>query len=195
MTQLTFTTALGDIVVAADRSRAPDTVEYVSRLVGDGHFRTSAFYRSTRLGNARRRPLIQGGPLEPLFTGADRPVPSIDLLDRVESSEVTGIEHRRGTVSLARDLIATGNVLPELFICLDDYPELDAGGRTEPDEQGFPAFGHVIDGLEVVEQIARGATDGPTPFERLSGEILARPVPIIATSIASNPSVRDQEAT
>ena len=90
----------------------------------------------------------------------------------------TRLRHRRGTASLARDLLDTGHVLPELFLCLDEYPELDAGGRTEPDDRGFPAFGTVVDGLDVATAIADGEVTGRSPFDQLRGEILSEPVRI-----------------
>ncbi|MFK8023485.1 MAG: peptidylprolyl isomerase, partial [Ilumatobacter sp.] len=149
------------------------------------------FYRSTSLSQPGRQPLIQGGPLAPLFTGIGSDVAHIALLEHVDTTWATGLRHRRGTVSLARDLMSTGHVLPELFICLDDYPELDAGGRTEPDDLGFPAFGRVVAGLDVVEAIAARATDGSSPFERLAGEILTDPVRILAASARTDAFTRD----
>lgn len=182
--RLVLDTALGAIEIEIDQSRAPRTAEFVRGLVEIGHFDGSAFYRSTTLANDARQPLIQGGPLAPRFTGTNAPVPRVDLLDAVETTDQTGLTHGCGTVSLARDLFATGHVLPELFICLDDYPELNQGGRSEPDEQGFPAFGSVTSGLDVVRAIARRERCGASPIEHLDGEILTEPVTILTASIS-----------
>jgi len=38
-------------------------------------------------------------------------------------------------------------------ICVGDQPELDFSGKRNPDGQGFAAFGHVIDGMDVVRKI------------------------------------------
>ncbi len=103
----------------------------------------------------------------------------------------TGLRHENGTVSFARDLDGTGHVLPELFICLDDYPELDAGGRSEPDECGFPAFGTVVAGHDVVASIGALDTDGVSPFERLRGEILTHPVGILRATYTDPDIVSD----
>lgn len=177
-------TALGAVEIEIDETRAPHAARFVRGLVEAGHFVGGTFYRSTPLGNEDRDPLIQGGPLAPLFTGTDTPLPHIDLLETIDSTDHTGLTHRRGTVSLARDLLTTGHVLPELFICLDDYPELDAGGRREPDEQGFPAFGSVTSGLDVVTAIAQRERGGVSPVELLSGEILTEPVTIVSATIS-----------
>lgn len=190
--RLVLHTGVGSIEIDIDDSTGPLTARFVRQLVEAGHFDGAAFYRSTTLGVDGRQPLIQGGPLAPLFTGSATPIPRIDLLDTVESTSHTGLTHRRGTVSLARDLITTGHVLPELFICLDDYPELDEGGRSNPDEQGFPAFGVVTAGLNVAANIARRDVAGASPVESLAGEILTEPVPIItAAFVASPPAIAD----
>jgi peptidyl-prolyl cis-trans isomerase A (cyclophilin A) len=138
--QLVLETGAGSIVIAVDSTGAPETARYVRNLVDTGCFDGATFYRSTNFGIDGRLPLIQGGPLAPLFTGSGDMIPKVEMFDVVEPTTSTGLAHVRGTVSLARDLVSTGHVLPELFICLDASPELDAGGRTEPDSHGFPAF-------------------------------------------------------
>jgi peptidyl-prolyl cis-trans isomerase A (cyclophilin A) len=46
-----------------------------------------------------------------------------------------------------------GTASSEIFICIGDQPELDFGGRRNPDGQGFAAFGRVIKGMDVVRKI------------------------------------------
>ena len=184
---LALATSAGNIVITVHTAAAPQTTQYVRELAEAGRFDGAAFYRSTNFGADSRRPLIQGGPLAPLFTGSGAPIPAVDLLEAVESTSATGLAHVRGTVSLARDLFSTGHVLPELFICLDDYPELDAGGRTEPDILGFPAFGSVTTGLDVVASIAAMETNGASAVERLAGEVLTKPVSIYRATFETRP--------
>jgi peptidyl-prolyl cis-trans isomerase A (cyclophilin A) len=174
----------GDITIDIGSAVAPLTARYVLGLVADGCFDGASFYRSTDFGQRHRRRLVQGGPLAPLFTGSGAVPTTPAMLDTVESTSMTGLAHVRGAVSLARDLFSTGHVLPELFICLDAYPELDEGGRSQPDSLGFPAFGSVSDGLGVVDAIATMATDGFSPVDRLVGEVLTRPVTIIRATSA-----------
>ncbi len=131
-------TDLGAIDIAVHVDRAPTTAAYVRQLVKNGAFTDTLFYRSSTLGVPDRRPLIQGGSLALLVLGSDTANRKVAMLESIETTEDTGLRHQNGTVSLARDLDRTGHVLPELFICLDHYPELDAGGRSEPDERGFP---------------------------------------------------------
>ena len=47
----------------------------------------------------------------------------------------------------------------EFFICVGDQPELDFGGRRNPDGQGFAAFGRVITGMDIVSRIHQQAAD------------------------------------
>ncbi|MCK7541723.1 MAG: peptidylprolyl isomerase [Marinilabiliales bacterium] len=68
-----------------------------------------------------------------------------------ETTEQTGIMHRDGVISMAR--WTPGTATSEFFICVGDQPELDYGGKRNPDLQGFAAFGKVTRGMDVVERI------------------------------------------
>ncbi len=43
----------------------------------------------------------------------------------------------------------------EFFICINDQPELNFGGKRNPDGQGFAAFGKVTKGMDVVKKIQK----------------------------------------
>jgi peptidyl-prolyl cis-trans isomerase A (cyclophilin A) len=68
-----------------------------------------------------------------------------------ETTDKTGIRHLNGTLSMAR--LEPGTASSEIFICINDQPELDFGGKRNPDGQGFAAFGKVISGMDVVRKI------------------------------------------
>jgi peptidyl-prolyl cis-trans isomerase A (cyclophilin A) len=159
---LALATSAGNIVITVHTAAAPQTTQYVRELAEAGRFDGAAFYRSTNFGVDSRRPLIQGGPLAPLFTGSGAPIPAVDLLEAVESTGATGLAHVRGTVSLARDLFSTGHVLPELF-------------------------GSVTTGLDVVASIAAMETNGASAVERLAGEMLTKPVSIYRATFETRP--------
>lgn len=182
--RLTLETDFGTIEIELHSDAAPATVAYVAGMVGAGVYNGARFYRSATLGRENRQPLIQGGPLASRVLGETVHTSGVHMLDTVESTEQTGLAHTRGTVSLARDLGASNRVLPELFICLDDYPDLDAGGRDEPDTQGFPAFGTVVNGIDVVTQIAAMPTDGESTSPILAGQVLTTPVTILTATIS-----------
>ena len=85
-----------------------------------------------------------------------------------ETTAATGLRHRDGTLSMARS--RPGTASSEFFICIGDQPELDFGGRRNPDGQGFAAFGRVVEGMAVVRLIQALEPDG--------GQYLREPVPI-----------------
>ena len=70
-----------------------------------------------------------------------------------ESTRVTGILHKDGVISMARN--EPGSETSEFFICIGDQPSLDYGGMRNPDGQGFSAFGKVIKGMDVVRKIQK----------------------------------------
>jgi peptidyl-prolyl cis-trans isomerase A (cyclophilin A) len=63
-----------------------------------------------------------------------------------------------------------GTASSEIFFCLGDQPELDFGGRRNPDGQGFAAFGRVIEGMDVLRTIQALPE---------AGQRLLDPVPIL----------------
>lgn len=52
------------------------------------------------------------------------------------------------------------STLIHFFLCIGDQPELDFGGKRNPDGQGFAAFGRVVKGREAVGQIHAVPADG-----------------------------------
>ena len=73
---------------------------------------------------------------------------------------------------MARD--EPGTASSEFFICVGDQPELDFGGKRNPDGAGFAAFGKVIKGMEVVRKINEAEN---------TEQILSTPVIIEAINI------------
>ena len=69
----------------------------------------------------------------------------------LERTSRTGLLHTHGTVSMARNGPDTAR--SDFFICINDQPSLDFGGRRNPDGQGFAAFGRVTRGMDVVRRI------------------------------------------
>ena len=187
--RVTIEVEAGEIKVEIFSSRAPRSAAYFLDLVAQRVYDGSCFYRSTTLGAADGPRLLQGGPLAGLFT-PEGPAASVaakrmDLLADFETTEESGLQHAAGTISLARDLSNTGHAIPEFFICLGPFPELDTGGRSEPDTRGFPAFGRVTSGLELVADIAHRATQGRSRIARLEGEVLSQPVRILRVARSS----------
>ncbi len=56
-----------------------------------------------------------------------------------------------GTISMARN--EPGSASSEIFVYINDEPELNYGGRRNIDAQGFAAFSKVIKSLNLVKGI------------------------------------------
>jgi peptidyl-prolyl cis-trans isomerase A (cyclophilin A) len=87
----------------------------------------------------------------------------------MERTSVTGVRHTYGALSMARREVDSAQ--SDFFICIGDQPELDFGGRRNPDGQGFAAFGQVTAGLEIVRKVQRAPRDAQrlTPPVRILG--------------------------
>lgn len=145
----------GDIEAEMYAEQAPITVANFLRYV-DGHlYDGGRFHRAVTPTNQRDNKIkievIQAGP-DP----AKKELPPIKL----ERTRDTKLSHKDGTLSMARDGpdTATG----DFFICIGDQPELDFGGKRNPDGQGFAAFGRVTTGMDVVRAIQASPLDGQT---------------------------------
>jgi peptidyl-prolyl cis-trans isomerase A (cyclophilin A) len=168
-------TAFGQIALAVDTLHAPVTSTNFLKYV-DGHFYDGGqFHRATRLDNYT--PLLPNRPMMQLIQGsintARRPeaFPPIPL----ERTSLTGLKHVVGTLSMARGS-AADTATSDFVILLDDQPSLDFGGKRFDDGQGAAAFGHVVDGLDVVRRIQQ---------QPVQGQNLTPPVPIVRASRTS----------
>ena len=140
-------TGLGEIQAELYLNMAPVTSGNFLRYVDAGLFDSSCFYRVVRMDNQPKDSVkievIQGG----LYNNEDKGFPPIIH----ETTEMTSILHTDGTISMAR--YTPGSATSEFFICVGDQPELDFGGKRNPDRQGFAAFGKITKGMEVVRRI------------------------------------------
>jgi peptidyl-prolyl cis-trans isomerase A (cyclophilin A) len=142
----------GDIEVELDAAKAPNTVANFLKYVDGKHYDGGRFHRTVTPNNQPdnkvKIEVIQAG-VKPDKAKDD--FPPIKL----ERTKDTGLSHKDGTISMARDGpdTATG----DFFICIGDQPELDFGGKRNPDGQGFAAFGKVTKGMDVVKKIQMSA--------------------------------------
>ncbi len=147
-------TPKGNISIELYLDKAPVTAGNFLKLVKDQVLDGGSFYRtvrSTNDANPVKIDVLQGGT-----QGKDN-IPDIKPIDH-ETTTVTGIRHLDGVVSMARS--TPGSARTEFFICIGDQPELDFGGRRNPDGQGFAAFGKVIEGKSLAQEIWRGSAAG-----------------------------------
>lgn len=140
-------TSFGTIDVTLDAARAPVTVANFLRYIDAGLYDGGVFHRTVKPDNQPQSPVkievIQGGP-NPSATQEFPPIP-------LERTTVTGLKHVNGAISMAR--FAPDSASGDFFFCIGDQPELDFGGKRNPDGQGFAAFGIATAGLDVIRAI------------------------------------------
>ncbi len=154
-------TSAGRIVLALDRGHAPITTANFLKYVDAGRFNGESFYRAMKFGE--NGGLIQAG----ITSDARKLYPAIEH----EPVSKTGIKHVAGTVSMAA--FSPGTAKADFFILTSDAPSFDAS---------FAAFGHVVEGMDVVKAIQASPTS-PTKGEGvMKGQMLDPVVKITKAS-------------
>ncbi|MCB8995221.1 MAG: peptidylprolyl isomerase [Bacteroidales bacterium] len=147
--RITLQTELGDIKAELYTAKAPVTCRNFLNYIDSVGEKGGEFYRTVTLTNQPdndvKIQVIQGG-----FNLADMDSSQIIPIP-LERTNLTGILHKNGTLSMARDDPDSGST--EFFICIGDQPSLDFGGKRNPDGQGFAAFGRVTKGMDIVRSI------------------------------------------
>jgi cyclophilin family peptidyl-prolyl cis-trans isomerase len=150
-------TALGEIQVELEAQRAPVTTKNFLRYALEGFYGDGPFFRTvTALNqptNAVRIAVIQAQADPAKEKDTFPPIP-------LERTRDTGLRHLDGTISMARE--GPDTATHHFFICVGDQPELDFGGKRNPDGQGFAAFGRVTKGMDVVRTIHESPANGQT---------------------------------
>jgi peptidyl-prolyl cis-trans isomerase A (cyclophilin A) len=168
--RVAMTTEVGTITLDLDAKNAPVTTRNFVRYVDQRRFDGIAFYRVMRLAwGERPNGLIQAG------TRGDprRVLPPIAH----EPTSATGIRHKAGTISMARN--APGTAGGDFFILMSDQPGFDANPDATGDNLGFAAFGHVVEGMDVARKIY-DAPLSPTLGEgAMKGQMIENPVRVI----------------
>ena len=148
-------TSLGEIELALDPVHAPVTTANFLRYVAAGLYDGGGFHRTVKPDNQPDKKIkievIQAG-IDPTKTKLDgQPI-------ALERTRDTGLRHVDGALSMARD--GPDTATSDFFICLGAQPELDFGGKRNPDGQGFAAFGRVVRGLDIVRAIQQSPAEG-----------------------------------
>jgi peptidyl-prolyl cis-trans isomerase A (cyclophilin A) len=163
--RIVIETSMGKIEAELDSAHAPITVTNFLAYVDSGLYTKGRFHRTVHNDTKPVKiTVIQGGK-DPARRGEG--FPPIEL----ERTSVTGLHHLDGTLSMARAGVNTAT--SDFFICIGPQPELDFGGKRNPDGQGFAAFGRVTKGMDVVRAInaapvAPGTENLAPPIEILS---------------------------
>jgi cyclophilin family peptidyl-prolyl cis-trans isomerase len=148
-------TTLGNFEVELAARAAPLTVSNFLYYVQERLYNDGRFFRTVTLSNQPNDKVrIQVIQAEANPARTNEFLPPI-LIERTRD---TGLHHLDGTLSMARAEPDTAQ--DNFFICIGDQPELDYGGKRNPDGQGFAAFGKVSKGMDVVRKIQAAPAQG-----------------------------------
>jgi peptidyl-prolyl cis-trans isomerase A (cyclophilin A) len=160
-------TPYGEITVDLDAEAAPGTTANFLAHVDAGKYDGGFFHRvvtpENQPNDTVRIEVIQGGVDASYPREGGTPIP-------LERTTVTGLRHVDGAISMARS--TPDSAVSDFFICIGDQPELDFGGKRNPDGQGFAAFGRVTSGMETVRAIQQAPHEAqkltpPVPISRI----------------------------
>lgn len=171
-TLVVLETTMGDITAAIETERAPVTAANFLRYVDEGRFDGIVFYRTMRLDwGEQPNGLIQAGTQH----DPKRVLPPIAH----EPTSETGVLHIAGALSMARN--APGTATGDFSILLQEQPGMDADPASDDPElrAGYAAFGHVVEGMDVVRAIHAAPTDPDKGEGWMKGQMLADPVEIV----------------
>lgn len=145
----------GDIKLVLDGDTAPITVKNFVELAKSGFYDGLTFHRIIKGF------MIQGGDPKGNGTGgSDKTIRGEFSKNGVENN----ISHKRGVISMAR-LQDNNSASSQFFIMHEDGDYLDGS---------YAAFGHVTEGMDVVDKIAEN-----TPVTDSNGTVLKKNQPII----------------
>ena len=144
MSLVTISTSAGDIHLELDADNAPITVANFLKLAEDGYYTGTIFHRIIEGF------MVQGGGLDENMT------PKPTNTDPIQNEANNGLKNNRGSIAMARTMdphSATG----QFFINHKDNDFLNHTSETSQG-WGYAVFGSVIDGMDVVDQIALSTT-------------------------------------
>jgi len=144
-------TSMGDIIVELELQKAPRTVENFIAYAKSGHFDRTIFHRVVT------GYVIQGG-------GFSRYYNERLTRDPIPYEGDNGLKNLRGTIAMARGT-SPDSATAQWFINLKDNDELDHYVNDLGPRYGYAVFGHVVEGMEVVDAIGAVETGPGGPFD------------------------------
>lgn len=129
-------TSKGDIKIELDKEKAPKTVANFLSYVESGHYNGTIFHR------VMDGFMIQGG-------GFDEKMLQKPATNTVENEAADGLKNVVGSIAMARTA-DPHSASAQFFINVNDNTFLDYPGQ---DGWGYCAFGQVVEGMDVVNDI------------------------------------------
>jgi peptidyl-prolyl cis-trans isomerase B (cyclophilin B) len=150
-------TTMGNIVLQLDRQHAPLTVENFLTYVNDGFYDGTVFHRV--IGNF----MIQGG-------GYTADLSRKETRPPIKNEADNGLKNSRGAIAMARTR-DPHSASAQFFINVKDNTSLDHTAR-DARGWGYAVFGHVVEGMDVVDEIRVQATGVKAGFRDVPKETI-----------------------
>jgi cyclophilin family peptidyl-prolyl cis-trans isomerase len=156
-------TSKGRFKVELETERAPLSVQNFLAYANDGFFDGTIFHRVIDGF------MIQGGGFAPDMTQKPAKAP-------IKNEASNGLLNKRGTLAMARTSVVD-SATAQFFINLADNDFLNHGSR----DFGYAVFGRVVEGMDVVDAIAKVQTGRKGGHEAVPSE------PVVIQSIKRAP--------
>lgn len=149
-----MTTSMGKITLELFPDKAPSTVEFFLYNAKHGFYEATIFHRVIEGF------MIQGGG----FTKAmeEKKV----LTPALQNEATNGLANNRGTVAMARTA-DPHSARVQFFVNLKDNDFLNHRTTSDPRGWGYTVFGKVIQGMDVVDKIAKVPTGNAGYYENV----------------------------
>ena len=157
MKKATMETSMGTITLELDDVKAPETVANFVQYAKDGHYDGTIFHRVIDGF------MIQGG-------GFTKDMNQKETREPIRNEAMNGLRNLRGTIAMARTMVVD-SATSQFFINLVDNSFLDFQNPT-PQGFGYAVFGKVVDGMDVVDQIAKVKTGFSGPHQNVPEEAI-----------------------
>lgn len=153
----TIDTSMGTITLELNEEKAPETVRNFVKYAEDGHYDGTIFHRVIDGF------MIQGG-------GFTKSMDQKSTREPIRNEAMNGLKNERGTIAMARTMVVD-SATSQFFINLVDNAFLDFTSPT-PQGFGYAVFGKVIDGMNVVDSIAKVKTGFSGPHQNVPEEAI-----------------------
>jgi peptidyl-prolyl cis-trans isomerase B (cyclophilin B) len=150
-------TTAGDIKVELDAEKAPNTVKNFLQYVNEGHYDGTIFHRVIDGF------MVQGGG----FT-KDMQQKPVHAPIKIESEN--GLKNTRGTLAMARTS-DVNSATAQFFINVVDNGFLNFRDKTSSG-YGYTVFGHVTEGMDIVDKIRKQKTGNKGAFSDVPVETI-----------------------
>lgn len=173
--EIKIKTNLGVVTLELYPEKAPKTVENFVQYATDGFYKNTIFHRV--IPNF----MIQGGGFDPTYTQKPTRQP-------IKNEAANNLKNKTGTIAMARTS-DPHSATAQFFINVADNDFLD---YTAPTQRGFgyTVFGKVIDGMDIVNQIASTPTGPGGAFRSDVPQkmILIENIEVVSTAAADSNS-------